>query len=404
MRAWGTYRRAPQSIATLAPGDTRAKLTVLTHSFGQGAAPDMGLLMDKAILIFPAGMPDSLNYLKQCLRRKRRVVGASSLCYDPSRGEYTLWSRLPYITEPEFNESLIELVRRFDIGEIYSPNAVIWEHLRRTLADIFPGVTLANASPFGEALNSYRSALWQARAISSQPIPIASSHLPRPSVSEIELAALSRHANTIPGMCDNDKLHALCEILRYSPPGDIVEIGSWWGKSAFILGRLAISYGLGNLLCVDPWTNAHLVQNEPLVDRCSAQMDAEEAFTIFEMNLLPYNANHINYLRTPSVEGAELYGSGNPVSSPSFGRTSYCGEIAVLHIDGNHRYEAVSADVNAWSAFVSDGGWIVIDDYLWPYGDGPQRAGNELLESNKLRIELAFVQGSALFIKTNSSP
>src|SRR5258707_10756515 len=51
----------------------------------------------------------------------------------------------------------------------------------------------------------------------------------------------SRYADIIPGMCDDDKFHALLETARYSVNGDIVEIGSWWGKSAFILARLARS-------------------------------------------------------------------------------------------------------------------------------------------------------------------
>ena len=344
-----------------------------------------------------------MDYLEQCLRTRRRVVGASSLGYDSSQTKYPLWSQLPYVTEPGFPEALIELVKRFDIKEIFSPNAVVWQHLHRNLAEILPEVSLANSRPFSEALNSYRSALIEAHSVLSHPVPIASSCSPLASISEIEMAALVQHASMIPGMCDSEKLHALCEIARYCDKGDIVEIGSWWGKSAFILSRLARCYEIGNVLCVDPWSNAHLVQNEPLVDGCSAQMDADEAFTVFQINLLPHNANHINYLRMTSVEGSEHYSNGDQVDSPSFGRTTYCGRISVLHIDGNHGYQAVKADINSWSVFVADGGWIVIDDYRWPYGDGPKRVGDEFLESAKLRIEVAFVQGSALFMKIRSS-
>jgi len=153
-------------------------------------------------------------------------------------------------------------------------------------------------------------------------------------------------------------------------------------------------YGIGNLLCVDPWSNEHLVQNDE-----KGLVDAEEALAIFEMNLLPYSANHINYLRMPSADGAEYYREHRSATTASFGTTNYCGHIAILHIDGNHSYAAAKADILAWSGFVVDGGWIIVDDYIWPYGDGPQRAGDEFLAKNHDKINIAFVMGGALFIQ-----
>ena len=84
-------------------------------------------------------------------------------------------------------------------------------------------------------------------------------------------------------MCENEKLCDLYEILRLSPPGDIVEIESRWGKSAFILAKLATYYSIGRLLCVDPWSNQHLVQNDKkgLVYSGSADFSADEALTVF---------------------------------------------------------------------------------------------------------------------------
>jgi hypothetical protein len=155
------------------------------------------------------------------------------------------------------------------------------------------------------------------------------------------------------------------------------------------------------LLSVDPWSNEHLVQHDAngLVDRVSAQLDADEALAVFEMNLLPYSADHVNYLRMPSTDGAEYYSKHRSVATTSFGTTNYSGRIAILHIDGNHSYEAVKADIESWGGFVVEGGWIIFDDYIWPYGDGPQRAGDEFLAENQDKIDVAFVMGSALFIQ-----
>lgn len=355
----------------------------------------------KPILIFPGGMPRSLEYLQNCLRDGLPVIGASSLDYDVSREKYPSWLFLPYITHPGFDEALKQAIMEFGIGGIYSPNPVVWGYLNSKLKDIAPAVALVNESPVGAELSGYRAARAWARSRLDQPLPVASALPLQAHLSEIELASLFRHAELIPGMCDREKFCALYEISRRSPAGDVVEIGSWWGKSAFILARLARCYGIGNLLCVDPWSNEHLVQNDEkgLVDAESARLDAEEALAVFEMNLLPYSANHVNYLRMPSTDGAKHYHEHRGATTASFGTTSYCGHIAILHIDGNHSYAAAKADIASWSRFVIDGGWIIVDDYIWPYGDGPQRAGDEFLVENKDRIDVAFVMGGALFIQ-----
>jgi hypothetical protein len=360
----------------------------------------------KPTLIFPAGMPRSLEYLQNCLRDGLPVIGASSLEYDVSREKYPSWLFLPYITQPDFDGELKQAITEFGIGGIYTPNPVVWGYLNRRLKEIAPGVVLVNESPVGTELAGYRAARVWARARLDHSLPVASALIPKTHLSEIELASLFRHAELIPGMCDREKFCALYEIARRSPSGDVVEIGSWWGKSAFILARLARCYGVGSLLCVDPWSNEHLVQNDAggLVDAESARMDANEALVVFEMNLLPYSNNHVNYLRMPSTDGAEYYRQHYKVTTTAFGSTDYSGHIAILHIDGNHSYASAKADVLAWSGFVVAGGWIIIDDYIWPYGDGPKRVGDEFLTENKEKIAVSFVIGSALFLQLDREP
>lgn len=355
--------------------------------------------VNKPILIFPAGMPRSLEYLKKSLNEDVSVIGSSSLAYDPSRDKYPDWVHLPFVTAPEFDSALKAVISNFNISGIYTPNIVVWDHLNTVLKDLAPEISLVNSSPVNEALSAFESAVEQARSSVNKTLPIASTIRPAPQLSMTELASIFRHSNSIPGMCDNEKIQALFAIFRYAVEGDIIEIGSWWGKSAFILARLAHCHGIGKLLCVDPWSNEHLIQGEKMVDTSSAQVDATEALAIFEMNLLPYSFNHINYLRMPSVDGAAHYRKYPSASTATFGTTQYCGHISILHIDGNHSYDAVKADIESWYDLVCAGGWIILDDYIWPYGDGPQRAGDEFLLKNKNKIDAAFVIGSALFIQ-----
>ncbi|CAE6810113.1 hypothetical protein R69927_00143 [Paraburkholderia domus] len=355
--------------------------------------------MTKPVLIFPAGMPRSLAYLQRARAEGQHVIGSSSLGYDPAREQYPQWLHLPYITAPDFDQALRQAIADFDIGGIFSPNLVVWDYLHRRLPDSFPGVKLVNSCPMDAEVAPYQSALQFGTSVLSQPMELAASAPPRQSVSALEIAALFRHADIIPGMCDNDKIHALCEIFRHSPAGDVVEIGSWWGKSAFVLARLAHCYEIGKLLCVDPWSNEHLLQKEEkgLVNRVPA--NADEALTVFQLNLLPYAQGAVNYLRLPSVDAAVEYRRGPIVTTVAFGETRYAGRIAVLHVDGNHDYVSVKKDVAGWCDLVVPGGWIVMDDYVWPYGDGPKKVSDEFLGNHLQDIACAFVMGSALFIQ-----
>jgi hypothetical protein len=356
-------------------------------------------LVAKRILIFPAGMPRSLSFLERALAEGQSVIGASSLGHDPVREQYPNWTHLPYVTAPEFIQALQQVITDYDIDGIFTPNPVVWDYLNRFLPQSLPAVRLINGSPVDNELAPYRKALQFGNSVATQSLELAAKCEAKQSISELEIAAIFRHADSIPGMCDHEKIRALCEIFRYSPVGDIVEIGSWWGKSAFVLLRLAQCYRIGRLLCVDPWSNEHLIQNDEkgLVDR--VPICADEALTVFQLNLLPYANGAINYLRLPSIKAAVEYRHGRTVSTQVFGNTKYSGNIALLHIDGNHSYENAQADVASWSDLVIPGGWIVIDDYIWPYGDGPQRVGDDFLRKHQSEIACSFVIGSALFIQ-----
>jgi cephalosporin hydroxylase len=329
------------------------------------------------------------------------VIGSSSLAYDVTKERYPIWAYLPYITDPEFNQALQMLIVENDISGIYTPNLFVWTHLNKILSKLNSNVLLLNCSPLEEDLIGYQNIIKKAHLISEQVIDICSDFIVKENLTQQELTALLWHADTISGMCDNEKIVALCEIARRSVYGDIVEIGSWWGKSAFVLARLAHYYEIGNLLCVDPWSIEYLEQNDAdsIVNSCIGQCDYDETLKIFEINLIPYNYDHINYLRMTSIAGAQYYSNNRVARTEAFGVTNYQGKIAILHIDGNHTYNAVKADVVAWVPYVRVGGWVIFDDYVWPYGNGPKRVGDEFLKRNSTKICSAFVMGSALFLQ-----
>jgi hypothetical protein len=353
--------------------------------------------MTKHTLIFPAGMPGSLAYLEQCQVIGASVVGASSLHYDPNGARYPAWTYLPLLTDPGFDAALDRVIADLEIAEIFTPHPIIRDHLRKRAEAGRLAATLQDQPVSWSDAQPYRQAMTQSRLA---PLPVHFSG-EKPPLSETETAALLYHAEKIPGMCDRDKTLALMQIFRRMPEGDVVEIGSWWGKSAFVMHRLSQLHSVGPLLCIDPWASENFVQNDDsgLVDRLVADIDADEAHRIFAINLLPYAKGDANYLRMPAQQALARLAESPDISSPEFGSTLYSREIAALHIDGNHAYENAKADIIGWTPLVKDGGWIIIDDYVWPWGDGPQRAGDEFLAEHGSRVDCAFVMGTALFIQ-----
>ena len=100
--------------------------------------------IDKPTLIFPAGMPRSLDFLEKCMREGKSVIGSSSLAYDVSKEKYPAWSYLPYINEPDFTEALKQTIAEHNIGAIYSPNPVAWSHIHKTLKEINTEIEMVN--------------------------------------------------------------------------------------------------------------------------------------------------------------------------------------------------------------------------------------------------------------------
>lgn len=358
--------------------------------------------MDR-ILVFPAGMPRAIEFARRATDEGRRVIGCSSLPHDPARSHYEDWAFLPFVTDDAFHPALAALVSKERVTGIYTPNPVVWQHLNDTIAARHPGLTLLGGPPVDREMAPYRTAFAFGAETAAAPLPLPGLAVGPSRFSAADLAATFRHVEALPGMCDHEKIRALFAVFASVPSGDVVEIGSWWGKSALLLHRLASLAGTGPLLCIDPWTQENLRQGDAkgLVD--GTEVSTDEAFEVFCANLSPYADGRMNYLRMPADDAAPLYQPGLVVETPSFGRTVYNGGIALLHVDGNHAYAHASADVRLWAPHLLPGGWLVVDDYQWPYGDGPRRAGDEYLERMQGAYDCAFVMGSALFVRLNAA-
>jgi len=353
--------------------------------------------MGEAVLVFPAGMPEGLAFRDRAKARGLRVVGASSLEHDPAEGTYEAWERLPYVNDPGFDDALAELVRRHGVSAIHTPHFVVWRHLSEHLAQIAPGAELSGADKPEDSERAYREL--RDRVAATRAPAFWPALPPKQPLSLVERAGLVRLASTIPGMCGEAKMVALMEAMRHAPNGDIVEIGSWWGKSAALLVLLGRRYEIGNVLCVDPWCADAMVQGDALLDSTSVDLDTEEALRMFEINLAPLAGGRLNYLRLRSEDAAPRYVPGLTVKSDAFGKTDYCGQVAMLHIDGNHARDEAEKDCALWTPHVAPGGWIIFDDYEWAFGEGPREVADAFVAGNAARIAAKFQAGPALFIQ-----
>ena len=276
--------------------------------------------MSDPILIFPCGMPQSIAFLDQALANGLTVVGASSLKYDPHAKLYPEWTYLPYITDPTFGIVFKELIDLYNIKAIFSPNIVVWQYLNN-LCIPDNQVRLLNPNPYDEQIRPYQSAFQLAGEVIDDNANYGDTikNNTKPTLSQI--ASLIHHSSNISGMCDYDKLTALCNIFSCVPLGDIVEIGVWQGKSAFILLTLANIYNSNTLLCIDPWSSEEIIQTDAsgIVNNASSSLNVDHAFMAFKLNMMPYANGNINYIRAVSSDACLEYRHSRQFYSPEFG-------------------------------------------------------------------------------------
>lgn len=355
----------------------------------------------RSLLVFPIDLPQSQAFARTARQLGFRVVAASSEPLDPAQFPDCATAYLPYVTDAAFDVALADLLARQRIDAVFAPHPAIWWHLRALAerGDFPHAFRLCNESPYEMDWQPYGEAYrWAEACHAAEPLAPGEA---APALPVSNYAGLYRSYNLIPGQSDNTKLLALAQIARQLARGDVVEIGALYGKSAFALAWLARFHRVGSVLCVDPWEIASIRnqgESARLINRAVGNRDWQQAFLGFCASLAGFD--NVNYLRAPSDRAVGLYreaAAAGGVSSKEFGRTPVDGRIALLHIDGNHRYEAVKRDLETWLPLVGEGGWVLLDDYVWAFGDGPRRAGDELLASRA--VSAAFVAADTLFVR-----
>ena len=233
------------------------------HQVKRGAPLD-----SRSVLVFPAGMPSSLMWARHATESGLRVVGASSLAHDPGAYQVrrvdiaSLDRRLQFRSRTQLLRAGAEYrrgIHRASGGVAHAARTVAEDDAKGPIG----GATVGCRAIGLPGLSRHRSSFRRA------PLELAAAGSPEPLMLLPQLAALVRMFQLVPGQCDHPKLEALIAIFRWMPAGDIVEIGSLWGRSAMALAFLARHYRIGNLLCVDPWRTEEVHQAFRLWTRCS---------------------------------------------------------------------------------------------------------------------------------------
>lgn len=151
---------------------------------------------------------------------------------------------------------------------------------------------------------------------------------------------------------------ALHEAAHMAPPGPIVEIGSYCGKSAVYLGTAAEERG-GLLVTVDHHRGSE--ENQPGWE----YHDPTLVDTSGRLDTLPH-------LRATLAE-ARLEDCVVPVVGRSRQVAGLLDlRLAMLFIDGGHTEEAARTDYECWSAKVAAGGVLAVHDVFPDPADGGQ--------------------------------
>jgi hypothetical protein len=166
--------------------------------------------------------------------------------------------------------------------------------------------------------------------------------------------AFDKAISPVEGWLAREEAELLYRAARHARSGRIVEVGAYRGRSTVALA-LGSRDGAGlPVFSVDPhahWTGPGGGQYGP-ADR--------EAFyrTVLSTDIAPWS--HLVGLR--SVDAARAVD----------------GPLAVLFIDGDHRYAAVMQDLRAWAPKLAPDGLLLMDDVSDSF-DGPRRALQDLL-------------------------
>lgn len=163
----------------------------------------------------------------------------------------------------------------------------------------------------------------------------------------LEFYQMSLRTQEVGGFLDDMQGFVLSLLADQGPGvGEIVEIGSFKGKSTCWLAYGAKSAGREKVTAIDPFTGSPEHQADGhLPDQDLLELGS--TFPVFQKNLRKLELDdHVLPVVAASADAARDWDR----------------PIRLLFIDGDHSYEASKQDFEAWSPHVVPGGVIALHD------------------------------------------
>ena len=146
----------------------------------------------------------------------------------------------------------------------------------------------------------------------------------------------------VEGWLSDDQARRLWDRARDARPGaQIVEIGSFRGRSAIVLARAAPDGA--SVVAIDPHAGNDRGPQEIHGTAEEGQSDNEAFRANLERAGVSQAVRHVRRASQDALAEVE-------------------GEIDVLYVDGAHRYRPASADIARWGERVRPGGTLLIHD------------------------------------------
>ncbi len=159
---------------------------------------------------------------------------------------------------------------------------------------------------------------------------------------------LLREADSVEGYLAPNEMRFLA-LLAASPTtqGEVLEIGSFKGKSTVILAKAARLTANPGICAVDPLTAPSATDPD--------LRGAESSLPDFQKNLADHNvAEQVRFHQTFSFELAKTWAS----------------PLRLLWIDGDHTYQGTKLDFDGFAPFLEDGAIVAIHDVLHDFDGG----------------------------------
>lgn len=150
------------------------------------------------------------------------------------------------------------------------------------------------------------------------------------------------------GWLDSNQGRWLFDAAKKNTQGDIVEIGSAFGRSTVCLGLGAKVADTGKVYAIDPHTGDITIKTNMTGEHIEYSSLQGFNRNISRFDLQPW----VNQIVKTSNEAFEDWRMSHWDKS-----------IRLMFVDGWHTYDAVFQDIVSWSQYVFDDGVIVVHDY-----------------------------------------